>query len=74
MGGFYISSGDAFTSLMVCRWFFHIWWGAYLGMDMQCLIEGPLDDVDHQIIERRNDLRLENGWIMDIYLMKKFRN
>ncbi|MBA55699.1 MAG: precorrin-6A synthase (deacetylating) [Pseudomonadales bacterium] len=67
-----LDSGGAFEVLPSDG--IHIWWGAYLGMDMQCLIEGPLDDVDHQIIERRNDLRLENGWIMDIYLMKKFRN
>lgn len=50
---------------------YHIWWGAYLGMDNQLLISGPLDDVRDQIIQTRAAARADHGWIMDIYLIRK---
>ncbi|MET7773618.1 precorrin-6A synthase (deacetylating) [Nocardia sp. NPDC005366] len=49
----------------------HIWWGAYLGMPDETLIEGPLRAVEQQIIERRAQLRAAKGWIMDIYLLRR---
>ena len=49
----------------------YIWWGAYLGMGKQCLIEGWLSDVGSQIIRQRAELREAFGWIMDIYLLAK---
>lgn len=49
----------------------HIWWGAYLGMPDEALIEGPLREVGQQILERRARLRAEKGWIMDIYLLSR---
>lgn len=49
----------------------HIWWGAYLGMPDETLIEGPLREVERQIVERRAALRAEKGWIMDIYLLSR---
>lgn len=49
----------------------HIWWGGYVGMDQQVLIEGPLSEVSAQIVEARADARASNGWIMDIYLLRK---
>ncbi|WP_405160593.1 precorrin-6A synthase (deacetylating) [Nocardia sp. NBC_01499] len=49
----------------------HIWWGAYLGMPDEALIEGPLREVEQQILERRARLRAEKGWIMDIYLLSR---
>ncbi len=48
----------------------HIWWGAYLGMPDEVLIEGPLRAVEQEIIERRTRLRAEKGWIMDVYLLR----
>lgn len=48
----------------------HIWWGAYLGMPDETLIEGPLRAVEQQIIDRRTQLRAEKGWIMDVYLLR----
>ncbi|MEP2534184.1 precorrin-6A synthase (deacetylating) [Shimia sp.] len=48
-----------------------IWWGAYVGMPQQILIHGSLADVAHQISQTRASARVENGWIMDIYLMRK---
>lgn len=49
----------------------HIWWGAYVGMDQQILIEGPLAEVTDQIVAARVAARAEHGWIMDIYLLRK---
>ncbi|SMP14436.1 precorrin-6A synthase (deacetylating) [Shimia sagamensis] len=49
----------------------HIWWGSYVGMDQQLLIEGPLSEVSAQIVKARADARASNGWIMDIYLLRK---
>ncbi len=49
----------------------HIWWGGYVGMDQQLLIEGPLSMVSAQIVKARADARASNGWIMDIYLLRK---
>lgn len=48
----------------------HIWWGAYLGMPDETLIEGPLRAVEQEIVERRTRLRAEKGWIMDVYLLR----
>jgi precorrin-6A synthase len=48
----------------------HIWWGAYLGMPDETLIEGPLREVEDEIVRRRGELRAEKGWIMDIYLLR----
>lgn len=49
----------------------HIWWGAYLGMPDETLIEGPLRAVADRIVRRRNELRESKGWIMDIYLLRR---
>ncbi|MEV4128352.1 precorrin-6A synthase (deacetylating) [Nocardia sp. NPDC049707] len=48
----------------------HIWWGAYLGMPDEIVIEGPLRKVEQEILERRTHLRTEKGWIMDVYLLR----
>ncbi|GAA5090042.1 precorrin-6A synthase (deacetylating) [Nocardia iowensis] len=49
----------------------HIWWGAYLGMLDETLIEGPLREVEQRIVTSRDRLRAEKGWIMDIYLLRR---
>ena len=50
---------------------FHIWWGAYVGMQEELLIAGPLADVGAQIVETRARARAEHGWILDIYLLRR---
>jgi len=50
---------------------FSIWWGAYLGMPQQALASGPLAITGPQIIEKRAALRLQHGWIMDCYLLRR---
>tara|TARA_R110002012_G_scaffold63234_5_gene166492 strand:+ start:742 stop:1506 length:765 start_codon:yes stop_codon:yes gene_type:complete len=64
-----LDSGGAFTTLPQADTY--IWWGAYLGMDKQCLIKGPLSEVSDEIIKLRTELREMHGWIMDIYLLAK---
>ncbi|WP_299419227.1 precorrin-6A synthase (deacetylating) [uncultured Shimia sp.] len=49
----------------------HIWWGGYVGMEQQILIEGPLAEASTKIVKARADARASNGWIMDIYLLRK---
>lgn len=48
-----------------------IWWGAYLGMPQEALIEGALSEVGRTIAQTRATLRRQHGWIMDVYLMRK---
>ncbi|EGD60932.1 precorrin-6A synthase (deacetylating) [Novosphingobium nitrogenifigens DSM 19370] len=48
-----------------------IWWGAYVGMPEQILIEGPLAEVRDRILATRAQARARHGWIMDIYLLRK---
>lgn len=50
----------------------HIYWGAYLGMPQQLLMHGRLCDVAPDITSRRAQAREQNGWIMDIYLLRRF--
>lgn len=51
-----------------------IWWGAYLGMEHEALIHGPLPEVANRIVEARKALRERHGWIMDTYLMHRTFN
>lgn len=48
-----------------------IWWGAYLGMPQQTLRHGLLADIATDIVDIRATARTQNGWIMDIYLLRK---
>jgi len=64
-----LDSGGAFQALP--QEGLTIWWGAYLGMDKQCLIDGQLVDVAATILERRAALRERHGWIMDVYLLRR---
>jgi precorrin-6A synthase len=50
---------------------YHIWWGAFLGMEHQLLISGPLHEVSDTIIQTRAEARARHGWIMDIYLIRR---
>ncbi|MGF2687875.1 precorrin-6A synthase (deacetylating) [Marinobacter sp. DUT-3] len=64
-----LDGGSAFSSVPPKD--IYIWWGAYLGMDKQCLMAGWLSETGPQITQRRAELRQEFGWIMDIYLLAK---
>ncbi|MFC3227004.1 precorrin-6A synthase (deacetylating) [Marinibaculum pumilum] len=57
----------AFTTLLDRN--LHIWWGAYLGMDREMLVAGPLADVSDRILAERQAARDRHGWIMDTYLL-----
>lgn len=64
-----LDSGGAFGTLKAED--ITIWWGAYVGMEQQVLVSGPLEKVAAEIIETRARVRAEHGWIMDIYLMRR---
>jgi len=64
-----LDGGCAFDTLPSDR--VTIWWGAYLGMAQEALIQGPLDEVGPRIAAERASLRARHGWIMDVYLMRK---
>lgn len=64
-----LDSGGAFEVLEKTGT--RIWWGAYLGMDKQCLIAGDLAEVAAPILQRRAELRARHGWIMDTYLLRR---
>jgi precorrin-6A synthase len=64
-----LDKGGAFTSIDATDT--HIWWGAYVGMPEETLIQGPLAKVSDKILTTRAQLRAEHGWIMDIYLLRR---
>lgn len=51
------------------RWGIH--WGANLGTDDEKLVSGPLDDVVDEIEDVRARLKVEHGWVMDTYLLRR---
>ncbi|WP_159982474.1 MULTISPECIES: precorrin-6A synthase (deacetylating) [unclassified Novosphingobium] len=48
-----------------------IWWGAYLGMPNEALVSGLLAEAGPAIAELKPRLRRENGWVMDVYLLRR---
>jgi precorrin-6A synthase len=48
-----------------------IHWGAYVGMDDEILVSGPLREVAEEIVERRREARERKGWVMDAYLLRR---
>ena len=64
-----LDAGGAFTSLYMPH--YHIWWGAYVGMQNEICIEGPLADVAEQIQTVRAQAKAAHGWIMDIYILRR---
>jgi precorrin-6A synthase len=48
-----------------------IFWGAYLGTEDEILLSGKLADVKDEIEAVRKRARLQHGWIMDTYLLRK---
>ncbi len=49
----------------------HIYWAAYLGMPHELLLAGPLASTGPRILTARAEARVEHGWIMDIYLLRR---
>lgn len=49
-----------------------IWWGAFVGMVEELLDHGPLTDAAPRIIATRAAARVRHGWVMDIYLLRRF--
>lgn len=49
---------------------YDIWWGAYVGMPDQILMNGDLASTGPKIVQTRADARAKHGWIMDIYLIR----
>lgn len=48
-----------------------IWWGAYLGMAEELLMQGDLSEMGAQIVAARAKARAAHGWIMDVYLLDR---
>lgn len=46
-----------------------IFWGAYLGLEDEVLLSGPLSEISEQIEAVRREQRARKGWIMDTYLL-----
>lgn len=49
----------------------HIWWSAYAGMEEELTLSGALPDIADEIVETRAKARAAQGWIMDIYLLRR---
>ena len=50
---------------------YDIYWGAYLGLEQEMLLAGPLRDMADRIVEARTEAREKQGWIMDIYILRR---
>lgn len=48
-----------------------IWWGGYVGMAEEIIVEGKLAEVGARIVSLREKARAAHGWIMDIYLLRR---
>jgi precorrin-6A synthase len=48
-----------------------IFWGAYLGTPDEILFAGKLSELSGQIESARTSARIQKGWIMDTYLLRK---
>ncbi len=48
-----------------------IFWGAYVGMPNEILINGRLAEVAEQISQTRSEARRQHGWIMDTYILRR---
>ncbi|MBY0224997.1 MAG: precorrin-6A synthase (deacetylating) [Hyphomicrobium sp.] len=64
-----LDGGTAFETLAPEN--LQIWWGAYLGMDYEVLVSGPLAEAGPRIVATRREARARHGWIMDTYILKR---
>jgi precorrin-6A synthase len=51
-----------------------IYWGANLGTDGERLVAGRLVDVADEVRRVREDVAREQGWVMDVYLLRRRAN
>lgn len=50
---------------------YDIFWGAYLGMEQEMIVAGGLASASGEIAAKRAAGRAENGWIMDVYILRR---
>ena len=50
---------------------YDIYWGAYLGLEQEMIVAGDLAERSAEIEAKRTSAREENGWIMDIYVLRR---
>lgn len=50
---------------------YDIFWGAYLGMEQEMIVAGGLAAAAAEIAAKRTSGRAENGWIMDVYILRR---
>ncbi|MFN0219585.1 MAG: precorrin-6A synthase (deacetylating) [Hyphomicrobium sp.] len=48
-----------------------IFWGGNLGTPHEVLVQGRLPDVFDEIVCVKDRLRVEQGWVMDVYLLRR---
>lgn len=48
----------------------NIYWGGCLGTEKEILISGRLKEVLDEIIRTRNEIKKNNGWIMETYILR----
>ncbi|MEZ5776876.1 MAG: precorrin-6A synthase (deacetylating) [Paracoccaceae bacterium] len=48
-----------------------IWWGAYVGMEEETILSGPLTEIGPEIVKTRAAARARHGWIMDTYILRR---
>lgn len=48
-----------------------VWWGGNLGDPGEQLVAGRVGEVLTELRERRDRLRAEHGWVMDVYLLRR---
>jgi precorrin-6A synthase len=65
----FLDAECSFTGLRGLGW--RIYWGAFLGMADEELVEGPVDEVADRIVELRDELRTRHGWVFDLYLLRR---
>mgnify|MGYP000518872901 CR=1 FL=1 len=50
---------------------YDIFWGAYLGLEQEMIVAGDLAEKSGEIEAKRTAARDENGWIMDVYVLRR---
>lgn len=50
---------------------YDIYWGAYIGLDQEMIVAGDLAEKASEIEAKRTAAREENGWIMDVYMLRR---
>ncbi len=59
---------DALADPALADW--SIWWGANLGAPGEQLVAGRVGDVLADLEVARETARTEDGWVLDLYLLR----